>query len=481
MLPVLFVQDNAINESLALTELSAALRAAGHPTRLLLTDHTPDPAAEIRRLDPGLAVIPCPVTGHEVALAHARLVRAHAPRCTVVLGGTHATLDPAIARHPEVDAACVGEADEAIVELAARLQAGKDWRDVQNLAFVEDGELRRNPLRPLIDPLDRLPVPDRDLYFRYGFVGRFPWKKFTTGRGCIHACAFCWNPTVADLYGTSRGAFTRRKSPRRAVDEVLAVKERWPLRNVHFSDDLFTVRSAWLEEFAPLYRKEVGVPFSCNSSIELATDRNMEALAEAGCRCVCIGVETGNERLREKILHKTVTDDDIRRAAAAIHRHGMQVATFNMIASPGETLSDALATVRLNREIKADFVRVNIAVPLPHTGFEQRSVEEGLLSAEYLSQRADSLEHPRVAFATHEARAFENLFYLFRPAIYWPRLDPILQRLLQMPITPLLDPLRLLIPFEEKRLNNLRWIDGIRFFRHIGDPHKRNSNYPTLI
>ena len=180
---------------------------------------------------------------------------------------------------------------------------------------------------------------------------RFPWKKFSTGRGCIHACSFCWNPTVADLYHSSRGSFTRRKSPRRAVDEVLAVKEKYPLRNVHFSDDLFTVRSAWLEEFAPLYRKEVGIPFSCNSSIELATERNMRALAEAGCRCVCIGVETGNERLRSKILNKTVTNEDVRRAADTIHRFGMEVATFNMLAAPGESLQDAFDTIALNQQI----------------------------------------------------------------------------------------------------------------------------------
>jgi radical SAM superfamily enzyme YgiQ (UPF0313 family) len=322
-------------------------------------------------------------------------------------------------------------------------------------------------------------MPDRDLYFRYKFIGRFPWKKFTTGRGCIHACSFCWNPTVADLYQTGRGSFTRRKSPRRAVDEVLAVKERYPLRNVHFSDDLFTVKSAWLEEFAPLYRREVGVPFSCNSSIELATERNVRALAEAGCRCVCIGVETGNEKLRSKILNKTVTNDDIRRAAEVIHRFGMEVATFNMLAAPGESLEDAFHTILLNQEIQADHVRVNIAVPLPHTQFERMAIEEGYLDPSYLSARADSLEHPTVAFASSDAKAFENLFYLFRLAVHFPALNPLIRQAIHLP-TPMLDPLRLLIPYTEKRLNNLRWRDGLLFFRHIGDPHKRNSNYPTL-
>jgi radical SAM superfamily enzyme YgiQ (UPF0313 family) len=481
MLDVLFVQDNAINESLALTELSGALLRAGHRTRLLLTDHEANIEQEIRKFKPALTVIPCPVTGHETALSQAALVKKAAPDSMVIFGGTHATLDPEISRQPDVDAVCIGEADEAIVELAGRLEAGTAWEDVQNLACIREGQLIKNPLRPLVDPLDKLAMPDRDLYYRYHFMGRFPWKKFNTGRGCIHACSFCWNPTIAGLYQTGRGSFTRRKSPRRAVDELKAVKARYPLKNVHFSDDLFTVKSSWLEEFAPLYRREINVPFSCNSSIELATERNMRALSEAGCRCVCIGLETGNERLRAKILNKDVTNQDVRNAASMVHKFKMELATFNMLAAPGETLEDAFATIQLNQEIGTDHVRVNIAVPLPHTEFESRALAEGHLDPSYLAARAASLEHPTVSFQTRDAKAFENLFYLFRLAVHFPALNPLIRRIVHLPITPLLDPLRLMIPYEEKRLNNLRWRDGLRFFPHIGDPHKRNSNYPTLI
>lgn len=481
MLNILFIQDNVINESLALTELGGALRDAGHHVRLVLTDHERDADAEIRRLDPALAVIPCPVTGHEIALAHARRIKRVAPRCVVVLGGTHATLSPEIVEQPDVDAICQGEADAAIVTLADRIAHGRDWADVPNLVLQRDGQRIQNPLGPLIEPLDKLAMPARDLYFRYPFLARFPWKKFVTGRGCIHACNFCWNPTIADLYGTSRGNFTRRKSPRRAIDEIRAVKERWPLRSVHFSDDLFTVRSAWLEEFAGLYRAEIGVPFTCNSSIELVTPRNIAALKEAGCRGVCIGVETGNEQLRSKMLNKTVTNDDVRAAARLIKGAGFKLITFNMIASPGETLQDAFSTVALNREIGADYVRVNVAVPLPHTGFEAHSLAEGHLDPDYLKHRVTSMKTPTVAFRTADARSFQNLFYLFWPLIHMPTAEPLLRRLVHLPITPALDLLRLFIPFEEKRINNLRWIDGLRFFPHVGDPHKRNTTYVTLI
>ena len=47
-----------------------------------------------------------------------------------------------------------------------------------------------------------------------------------------------------------------------AVEEVARELARGPLTHVHFSDDLFTNDPEWLREFAPLYRRTVGVPFT---------------------------------------------------------------------------------------------------------------------------------------------------------------------------------------------------------------------------
>lgn len=474
---ILFLQDSGINESLALCDLSAALLAAGHQTRLYLGDEEPALDQKIREYNPALCVIPCSVAGHTWPLSAAARVKRLLPECFVVLGGTHVTFSPEVAGEPGVDAACIGEAEGAMVELAERLDAGKSVEDVRNLAFMRDGMLLKNPLRPLVDPLDSLPIPDRDLYFRYRFISRFPWKKFTTGRGCVHSCSFCWNTTLRGMYAAG-GEFARRKSPERVVDEIQRVKSAHPTQHIHFSDDLFTLRPSWLEAFAPLYRKGVGLPFTANTSVELVTERVVDALVAAGCQGLAIGIETGNEKLREKILNKTVSNDDVRHAAKLIKSRGLRLTTFNMIASPGETLEDAFSTLRLNREIGADYVRVNLAVPIPHTSFDANARESGHLDG-YAPDRIQELKRPEVAFHLQDARAFRNLFYLFRLGVHLPVAEGLVRRLVQLPVA--LDPLRALIPFEEKRIYNLGWVDGLRYFRHVGDPHKRTTNYVSLI
>ncbi len=478
--PVLFLQDNAINESLALCDLAGVLESQGHPTRLLLDDEEPDLHAAIRAADPALVVVPSGVGGHQTARRLAQAARIAAPRAFVLMGGTHATFDPSEAQRPEVDAVVMGEAERPVSALVARLSAGRQWSDIGGLAWDDGGQLRQNPLMAPLEDLDDLPFPHRDLYYRYGFIRRFGWKKFNTSRGCVHSCQFCWNPSLKRMLPEGT-VFTRRKSPARAADEVAAVASRHPLHSVHFADDLFTVQTRWLEDFAPAWREKVDLPFTCSSSIELVTPRAVAALAAAGCRGVAIGLETGNEQLRSRILRKTVCNDDVRRAAALIKGAGMELTTYNMLACPGETLEDAWSTVRLNQEIGADFTRVTLAMPIPHTDFEREAIAAGHLDPADLDARVDSLNQGQAGFRTADARAFANLFYLFRVAVHHPRLLPAIQRAVQLPLGPALAPFRLAMALEERRINRLGWVEGARYFRHVGDPRKRTTNYVTLM
>ena len=480
MARVLFLQDSGINESLALTELSGWLKARGHETYLLLSEEEKDLGQAISGWRPQLAVVPCHVAAHTVALGLAEQVKQAVSDCTVVLAGTHATFEPELVRHGCVDAVCVGEAEHAIAEMGTCIDAGESFDEVPNLCLCREGKLVTNPVAPLLQDLNELPLPDRNLYYRYEFLSRLSWKKFSTGRGCIHNCAFCWNPRVRDMY-TDSGPFTRRKSPERAVEEVQEVLKDHPIKTVHFSDDLFTVQPSWLETFAPLYREKVGIPFTCNSSVELVSPRSMDAIAAAGCHGVAIGIETGNERLRTRILKKTVTNDDIRKAAACIKTRGMELITFNMLASPGETLEDAFSTIALNREIGTDHIRLSLAVPIPFTEWENEAQEEGLLPEDYGERRVEGLSHPDVAFESPDAQSFRNLYYLFRPAVHYPALEPLIRQLVRLPTARPLDFLRLMVAYEEKKITRLGWLEGLRFYSHVGDPRRRTANYVALL
>ncbi len=478
MARVWFLQDSGINESLAVADVAALLRDRGHDVGLILGDEVPRLDRVVRRTAADVVVVPCPVAGHERALSDAAVARAALPDATILLGGTHATFAPELALRPDVDGVIVGEAEGPLLEVAGRIDRSEAIGDVPGLAVERAGELVRNPLGEPVQDLDDLPLPARDLYFDHPFLARLPWKKFATGRGCVHRCTYCWNTSLAALVD-GQGQFVRRKSPARAVAEVAQVKARWPLRRVHFSDDLFTMQPAWLEEFAGRYRRQVGLPFTCNTSVPLVTERTVAALQAAGCCGVAIGVETGNEALRAAILGKEVSDAAVRAAAGRIKAADMELVTFNMVGSPGESVDDVISTIALNRRIGADRVRVNIAVPLAHTAFEETAFSLGFLPDDHTAGAAD-LRRPEIQLETADRDALVALYLLFRPAVHGAVPLAALRRLSTLP-SRLLMPLRLAGVYEEKRITALTWREGMQFFAHVGDPRRRTANYVTLI
>ena len=134
-------------------------------------------------------------------------------------------------------------------------------------------------MRPAV-PLDELPLPDRELYYKYRFLRDMPMKRFISSMGCPYPCTFCHEPVIRSMYKQeTKSDYVRRKSVRRTVDEIKYIADRYPLKHVHFSDDLFFIRNSykWLEEFAEVYPKEVGIPWNCNiryDSVQPAVGRS---------------------------------------------------------------------------------------------------------------------------------------------------------------------------------------------------------------
>lgn len=480
---VMFIQDNGINESLALCELSAYLKANGHETKLLLEKEEKDLFSKVAEYSPDWFLIPCSILAHNWALNIAKSLRERFNKL-VVLGGTHPTFYPEIIEEDSVDAIIKGEAEGASLDICEALACGGDIAQIKNVTLKRDGKIIANPLRHLIDPLDSLPVSDREMYFGYPFIRNFGWKKFMSGRGCCHSCSYCYNPAIRENY-KGLGPYVRRKSPARMIEEITLVKNTSKLTAVHFSDDLFTSQPSWLEEFGSVYKREIGVPFTCNSTVDLVNERSVAALKNAGCRAVAIGIETGDDSIRRTIMGKNITDEQIRNAARLIKESGMLCATFNMIGNPGETIASAFKTMELNASIGADCPRLTFAMPFPKTPFAEYAVGIGALSIEEAGRLPDltdiSRKGPGPVFKTSRPWELTNLYYLFRVGVTFPAFIPLIKILVKLRLTPLFKPLAYYAFYMEKKLFNLGLIEGYLYYRHTGPPDRRTTNFVSLI
>jgi anaerobic magnesium-protoporphyrin IX monomethyl ester cyclase len=438
MARVLFLQ-NFWFEFLGTMYLSAVLKQDGHACDLLIEGGEKDFLGAIRACEPDLIGFYCTTGAHLWATETAARIKRELPGVRIALGGPHPTYFPDVVEHPAIDFVCRGEGEMAMRELARRLSAGEPCNDIPNLWAKSDGQVHRNPVGMLLRDLDALPYPDRALYYRrYRLLRDSPNKHFITGRGCPYSCSFCCNKAYNELYRGS-GPVVRRLSPQRVLDEINSVAAEYPLKAVRFDDEVFLLKPSWLKEFLAEYRRQVGIPFTCLIRADLADAQRVRWLREAGCYAAYFGIESGDECLRNRVLGKRISRDEILSTAAALRREGISIGTFNMVGIPGETLEQAYETVRLNQLVRTDLPWCSIVQPYPATELLDYAVAEGYIEPGMAAESFCQSYFNRSVVKNRDTNELVNLHKFFYIAVKAPWLFPLIRLLVKLPPNRLFD------------------------------------------
>lgn len=315
-----------------------------------------------------------------------------------ICGGIHATLEPEDVIFSEgIDMVCVGEGEEALAEVCRLLEEGKDTREVRNIWAKSEDSVFRNGMRPLIKDLDSLPLPDREI-FKYEELEDARMKRvtFMASRGCPYECSYCSNHQLKRLY---KGRYVRFRSVDSVVEEAKEVLVKQPAEYAVFHDDIFTLNMKWLDEFRVKWKNKIGLAFSCNSRVNLLNEDVVRLLKEAGCFEVSMGVESGDEELRQEVLNRKMSDEEIIRAFELCQKHGIKTVSYNMVGLPSEDMAKILKTVKLNAVIKPDNLQVSIFYPYPHTKLYELSKRQGFLTDKKLNSYFEEtiLEQPSIS------------------------------------------------------------------------------------
>lgn len=426
---VLFLVDTSgvdmDQEPLGMMHISALLKQHGHTCEALDLAGGEDLVTAVRGHDPQLLAFSA-VTGPHRRLVHASREIKKKINVLSIFGGPHPSYFPEMLEEDGVDIICRGEGEYPMLELVDAIESGRDFTGIHNLWIKRDGQVNRNPPRPFMHDLDSLPWPDRELFDEFSKLHVEDTRYFMGGRGCPYNCSFCFNHLARKL---ADGRYVRWRSAENLVGELKAVKERYGMRFVNFQDDTFVLKMDWLEEFCARYREEIGLPFLCHVRADLVTDRMSQLLADAGCVHVGMGLESGNDHLRNIVLNKNVSREQLINACRFLKAHGITISTQNMFGLPYETIDTVLDTIELNIACRPERTNLFFYVPYPRTQLAQLAIDEGFLRVEAPDSLPEDFttEFSSVNLDLPNARQIEQLARLTRFCAHFPIFFPLIR------------------------------------------------------
>ncbi|HBR31766.1 MAG TPA: hypothetical protein DD733_06750, partial [Clostridiales bacterium] len=304
------------------------------------------------------------------------------PDVFIICGSYHCTLVPAeVLAVNGVDCVCIGDGEYAELELCDKMSAGEDYTDVESLWFkTEDGSFIKNQVRPLFADLDRIPIPDFDLFdYKNLDSVKVNTAIVMMSRGCFYNCTYCGNSQFRNVYPNKK-IYARFRSPENAILYLKTLLSKYPnIQFINFRDAIFNMFPDWFDKFIELYKKEIHLPFTGNVRFDILTEDTVRRMKEAGCYTIDMGLESGDQEMRFKYLKRFMTDEMMINCSAWFHKYGIAQLTYNIIGLPYEDIHKALKTIKLNARMKSDRVIPNIFYPYPGTVLYETAKQAGFL------------------------------------------------------------------------------------------------------
>jgi len=415
--------------------LSATLKQHGHEVDVFLTSEERDFRGAVRDFEPDVVGIYATTGQDRWAHEHVRAWKRELPHLKVVMGGPHPSHDlTPLDDRDVVDATIKAEAEYALLDLVNAWEAGRSIELIPNVAFLDGaGRAVQNPIRPVVQDLDRLPFPDVDGFYKYPFLRRKRVLQVHASRGCQNSCTYCSVGLMKKdwISGRPGERFNRVKSVDYLCAELEDVLARYPgFRMVNFGDAALNMQSGWLAEFAEAWPRRVGLPFACNVNINFLDEDDIANLARAGCVSVQFGLESGSEHVRTNVYRKGYTDDVVYGIPPLLRKHRLTFRTNNIMGSPAETLEDMFETARANRRLRPDGCTVLLYRAFRSTVLGQEDYRLGRVDeSRDIGPSIQSDSHMR----RDDLREVVNLQKLFNLAVYLPGGEALVRRLIRLP------------------------------------------------
>lgn len=320
----------------------------------------------------------------------------------VVWGGKHPSAEPEEALS-YADMVCIGEGEEAVVELLKKIEGKEDYLNTQNMWFKQNGTIIKNPIRPLLQNLDLLAFPD------YSFEGHYireigtnkivplipsifkeyllpesptnllPYETLFS-RGCPYSCTYCYS--FKEIYAGQK--YLRFRSIDNIMQELEIMKAKLDhIQMIWFLDDnIFALPIDKIKEFCRNYKERIGLPMSFAGHPLNINEEKLGYFTEAGMRGLHMGVQSGSKRI-QALYKRHMPEEKILDAVHAVNRFkDTLLPIYDFITdNPYETNEDIIDSIKLALKFpRPRRIQAFSLMFFPGTELRKQAQQEGLIS-----------------------------------------------------------------------------------------------------
>lgn len=335
---------------------------------------------------------------HREALQIARMVKEGSEKRLVVMGGAHASCDPeGVLKSPFVDYVVMGEGEERFSFLLEEVERGKGPKEmaIDGIGYREDGKIVLRPLSRFIEPLDRLPLPTRELLDldRYR-LGKKRLAMVLTSRGCPHRCAYCSSHRVM-------GSFFRARSPENVLQEMKDCRDRLGVECFDFEDDNLTFDRSRAKRLLEGIIKTFGerkLDLMAMNGVSFASldGELIDLMRRAGFRSLNLSLVCADPPLQRRMGRpaNAAAFDEVLKMT---QRAGLQVTAYGIFGLPGQSLEGMVETL-LHLMSRKVLIGPSIYYPTPGTALYSVCRDKGLLPADPIQWRSSAFPIETEAF-----------------------------------------------------------------------------------
>lgn len=381
---ILLIQPNSTTEAakdyislqfpLNLGYIAAVLRKANHEVRLIdfnVMDQTKlkDSISEFNPELVGLTAMTSSIMNAKDIISK---IKKMDKEIITILGGVHASALPleTMNETPDLDYLVFGEGELTVADLVNHIINKKDLSNVKGIVYRNGKNVIKNQPRELIEDMDSIPFPARDLIPLNLYATRHVSRGFSrkekniieimTSRGCPNNCIFC-------ATHINYGLRVRFRTAKNVIREISECIEKYGVNHVSVEDDTFTLNKNTVKELCDFFRKKK-ITWNCNGRVNTVNYSLLKMMSKSGCKKIAFGVETGNPDMLLKIK-KGITIPQVIQAVKDAKKAGIRYVECDFIigAHPDETLSQVQDSIKLIYKLMPDFLAVSIMCPYPGT------------------------------------------------------------------------------------------------------------------